>query len=274
MKDYEIKTEVRKNYAAVAVGNSGSDCSPSCCGAIDIASQVSSKLGYSKDEIEGVPEGAIMGLGCGNPTAHAELKPGDYVLDLGAGGGFDCFLAAKKVGKEGKVIGVDMTPEMIAKARANTETEGYDNVEFRLGEIENLPAPDNFFDKVISNCVINLSTDKARVFNEIRRVLKPGGKFIISDIVLTQPLPEEILKSVSAYVSCIAGASLLEGYIDQIKEAGFNEVRILNKSEFSFDLIVSEPNLKDILGDQLASVLQNIGSNSPVVSITVSAVKD
>ncbi len=186
-------------------------------------------IGYSAEELQAIPEEARMGLGCGNPTALASLKEGEVVLDLGAGGGIDCFLAAIAVGKTGKAIGVDMTPEMLHRARDNARKGGYDNVEFRLGEIENLPVADNSIDAVISNCVINLSPDKARVFKEAYRVLKPGGRVMVSDMVLTRELPEDIKNSLAAYAGCVAGASLKEDYLATIAEAGFEDVEVLSE---------------------------------------------
>jgi arsenite methyltransferase len=178
-----------------------------------------------------VPEGANLGLGCGNPVALASLKKGEVVLDLGAGAGLDCFLAANKVGKTGKVIGVDMTPEMIDAARGNAQKNNYKNVEFRLGEIENLPVADNFVDVIISNCVINLSPDKPRVFQEAYRALKPGGRLMVSDMVLLKELPKAIKDSVEAYVGCIAGASMKDDYLKLIKDAGFKSVKAANAAE-------------------------------------------
>lgn len=198
----------------------------SCCSPADTMPVA---IGYSAEELQAIPEEARMGLGCGNPTALASLKEGEVVLDLGAGGGIDCFLAAIAVGKTGKAIGVDMTPEMLHRARDNARKGGYDNVEFRLGEIENLPVADNSIDAVISNCVINLSPDKARVFKEAYRVLKPGGRVMVSDMVLTRELPEDIKNSLAAYAGCVAGASLKEDYLATIAEAGFEDVEVLSE---------------------------------------------
>ena len=186
-------------------------------------------IGYSAEELQAIPEEARMGLGCGNPTALASLKEGEVVLDLGAGGGIDCFLASVAVGRTGKVIGVDMTPEMLHSARDNARKGGYDNVEFRLGEIENLPVADSTVDAIISNCVINLSPDKRRVFEEAYRVLKPGGRVMVSDIVLTGELPENIRNSLAAYAGCVAGASLKEDYLATIANAGFENVEVVSE---------------------------------------------
>ena len=204
-----IKDEIKDKYGALA-RTGGSCCGTgSSCGSSP-ASDASKKVGYSDDEISAVPDGANLGLGCGNPVAIASLRQGETVLDLGSGGGFDAFLAAKKVGPTGRVIGVDMTPEMIERATANAKAGGYSNVEFRHGDIEALPVDDNSVDVIISNCVINLAPDKSRVFAEALRVLKPGGRFMVSDTVMTRPLPEAIQKSVAAYMGCVSGALMKE----------------------------------------------------------------
>jgi ubiquinone/menaquinone biosynthesis C-methylase UbiE len=186
-------------------------------------------VGYAEGQLGAIPEGANLGLGCGNPTALASLKEGEAVLDLGSGGGIDCFLASNAVGPEGRVIGVDMTPEMISRARENARRGSYGNVDFRLGEIENLPVGDSSVDAVISNCVINLSPDKGRVFAEAYRALKPGGRMMVSDIVLTRELPEEIMNSVAAYAGCVAGASKKAEYLAKVKAAGFEDVEIVSE---------------------------------------------
>jgi SAM-dependent methyltransferase len=189
-------------------------------------------LGYSLEDLKSVPEGANLGLGCGNPVALASLKEGETVLDLGSGAGFDSFLAANRVGQSGKVIGVDMTPEMVETAQTNAKKNDYKNVEFRLGEIESLPVDNNTIDVIISNCVINLSPDKPQVFQEAYRVLKSGGRLMVSDMVLLQELPKAIKGSVEAYVGCIAGASLKDDYLKMINEAGFDNITVINESEY------------------------------------------
>jgi arsenite methyltransferase len=205
----EIRKVVRERYAKVVKQDSPC-CTPvkSCCGGTELIQDISLKIGYTKEELKAVPEGANLGLGCGNPVALASLKQGETVLDLGSGAGFDCFLAAGMVGNKGRVIGVDMTPEMVEKARDNARKGNYANVEFRLGEIETLPVADNSVDAVISNCVINLSPDKKKVFAETFRALKPGGRLMISDIVLLKELPAFIKNSVEAYIGCVSGAML------------------------------------------------------------------
>ncbi len=241
MKQDEIKNIVREKYGKIARQQS-SCCQPaaSCCCGGDDASNISKFIGYSNDDLAAVPEGANLGLGCGNPIALASLKPGEIVLDLGSGAGFDCFLAAQKVGDTGKVIGVDMTAAMIEKARDNARKGNYANVEFRLGEIEHLPVADNFADVLISNCVINLSPDKAQVFREAFRVLKPGGRMMVSDIVLLAELPEPIQKSIDAYVGCLAGALLKDDYLGKIRDAGFQQVEVVDETVFPIDLLIGD----------------------------------
>jgi arsenite methyltransferase len=226
----EIRREVRQRYAGLAKGgccSSAPSKQVSCCSNLqDPVEKRTFDLGYSKEEISKIPEGANMGLGCGNPTALASLKPGETVLDLGSGGGIDCFLAASAVGETGRVIGVDMTPDMVSKARENAEKAGLRNVEFRLGEIEHLPAKDRSVDAVISNCVINLSPEKDKVFREAYRVLKPGGRLAVSDIVAIAPLPDEVRKDLSLISACIGGAEGVESIKKMLEETGFEEVKV------------------------------------------------
>lgn len=231
VKHDEIRQAVREQYGRVAESD-GCGCGPSCCGSTPTAAGVLSQgLGYSAADTLHVPEGANMGLGCGNPQAIADLKAGETVLDLGSGGGFDCFLAARQVGETGHVIGVDMTPSMISKARANAEKGNYRNVEFRLGEIENLPVADGTADVIISNCVINLSPNKQQVFTEAFRALKPGGRLAISDVVAFAELPEEIKHDLALFTGCMAGASLISEVEAMLQAAGFQQIRILPKDE-------------------------------------------
>lgn len=241
MDEIQIKEKVRQRYAKVVLERTSCCGSPSsCCGEGSVQS-ISQLLGYSQEELSQVPEEANLGLGCGNPVALASLKEGEIVMDLGSGAGFDCFLAAKRVGPQGKVIGVDMTPEMVQKARQNAKEGGFGNVEFRLGEIEHLPAPDNSVDVIISNCVINLAPDKARVFREAFRVLKPGGRLMVSDIVLEGELPEAIRSSVAAYVGCVAGAMKKGDYLKAMEQAGFEDVQVVEQTGFSIDYLAQDP---------------------------------
>jgi len=231
----DVRQHVRESYAQVAeASNDGGCCGEvaSCCGVSDdaaINTLISTRLGYSEDDLANVPDGADMGLGCGNPRAIASLKLGEVVIDLGSGGGFDAFLAAREVGETGRVIGVDMTPAMISKARKNAEKGNFFHVEFRLGEIEHLPVPDNTADIIISNCVINLSPFKARVFSDTFRVLKPGGRLAISDVVATAVMPDEMKNDPMLHAGCMAGASLIDDLETMMKEAGFEQISIIPK---------------------------------------------
>jgi ubiquinone/menaquinone biosynthesis C-methylase UbiE len=261
MKKEEVRTIVRQRYAEVAK-KKGCCCSP-----------ISEDIGYSKNELESVPADANMGLGCGNPVALASLKEGETVIDLGSGGGLDCFLAAQKVGPSGRIIGVDMTPEMIDKARRNARKSKQKNVEFRLGEIENLPVADNTADIIISNCVINLSPDKHRVFNEAYRTLKPGGRLMISDIVLLKDLPKTVRDSAEAYVGCLAGAVLKHEYIASIEKAGFKDVQTVEETHFPIEYITSDSTVKKIMKEKKLQrkAVENLAD--AVASVKVSAIK-
>jgi SAM-dependent methyltransferase len=270
-QENEMKDFVKKIYGSIAKGKQKSCCSPvaSCS---PRACDVSQKAGYSKEELDSVPQEANMGLGCGNPVAIASLKEGETVVDLGSGGGLDVFLAAKKVGDKGKVIGIDMTEEMIKKAKENARKGRFTNVEFKLGDIEIIPLQDGFADCVISNCVINLAEDKQKVFNEAFRILKPGGRLMISDMVLTLDLPKKVLKSAEMYTSCIAGALKKEDYLDKIKNAGFKEIDIVKEdSVHLLEYIGSDEIVKNII-ENMSEEEINAVSNA-LVSIKISAKK-
>lgn len=243
MRKEKIKKFVKERYSKIAKENK--DCCPSCgCDAVE----QTKRIGYSQEDLGKIPKEAVMGLGCGNPTALADLKEGETVLDLGAGGGIDVFLAANKVGPKGFVIGVDMTREMINRANELARKSGYKNVEFRLGEIEGLPVEDNSIDLIISNCVINLSPDKLKTYKEAYRVLKPGGRILISDLVTEGKLPEEIRRSFEAWASCISGALEKKEYLNTIKKAGFKNISIVSQNTFY------EPGLDDKLVGKITSV--------------------
>jgi SAM-dependent methyltransferase len=265
-----VRAVVRERYATVAKGGEapigrgepqeekpqGSCCAPTCCGG---GASPSLKIGYSAEELAQVPDGADLGLGCGNPQAIASLTPGETVLDLGAGAGFDAFLAARGVGPEGRVIGVDMTAEMVSRARANAAHAGVRNVEFRLGEIEHLPVADKSVDIIMSNCVINLSPDKQGVFDEAFRVLRPGGRLAISDVVARAPIPEAIVKSVEALAGCVAGAAAIDDIKAMLAKSGFSDVRItVNEESRAF----------------IRDWLPGSGAEDYVVSAIIQAVKD
>ena len=264
MKEEKVRKVVRERYGKIAK----TETEPCGCG----CASTSQQIGYSKGELASVPQGADLSLGCGNPVALASLREGETVVDLGSGGGLDCFLAAKKVGEKGKVIGVDMTTEMLERARANGKRGGYKNVEFRLGEIENLPIADNTADAIISNCVINLSPDKQRVFKEAYRVLKPKGRLMISDMMLLKDLPEKVKKSVLAYVGCVAGADKKDDYLNKIKKAGFDQIEVVQEDHLP-EVMLSEPDVKEFVEEQKLTKQEIADISNAVVSIKVSATK-
>ena len=263
-----IRETVLKGYTDIAKGKSG------CCCGSSAPDKLAEAIGYTNEELEVLPDGANMGLSCGNPTALAQLKPGQVVLDLGSGGGFDVFIAARKVGATGRAIGVDMTPEMLGKARASismfTEKTGLSNVEFRLGEIEHLPVADSSIDVVISNCVINLSPNKQQVWNEIARVLKPGGEACISDLALKKLLPKEVLDSAAALVSCVAGAVPVDETIKMARQAGLVDIQIDEKA-YSIDVMAD---CNDPLYRQVKDSLpQGAKLSDYIISVNITAFK-
>lgn len=259
MDKKKTKKIVREAYGKIAQKQEGCGCGT--CG--PDTRQFAKSIGYSEEELKAIPDEANLALSCGNPTALASLKEGEVVLDLGSGAGFDCFLAATNVGPNGKVIGVDMTPEMIEKARDNAKKNGVENVEFRLGEIENLPVGDKSVDVVISNCVINLSAEKLRVFQEIYRVLKSGGRVAISDIALKKELPQKIQESIEAYVGCVGGAILVDEYKKIVEASGLKEVKITIKGSS----VCIDPNTKDPIGK---AILDGLGEGESLEGYVVS----
>ena len=274
MDQEKIKEKVREGYGRVAVENRSCCGAPSsCCGSSASIQSIGEMIGYSKEEMNQVPEGANLGLGCGNPVALASLREGQTVLDLGSGAGFDCFLAAKAVGDQGRVIGVDMTPEMVKKAWENAKKGGYRNVEFRLGDIEYLPVIDNSVDVILSNCVVNLSPNKPKVFAEAFRVLKPGGTFTLSDVVLLRPLPPALSNSAAAYLGCVAGASLKSEYLEMLSAAGFSEVQVVGESPFYVGEAAVDPVVQAIIEEAKLTPdkIKEVGES--IVSIKVVATK-
>ena len=245
MKEKEIKEAVKDRYSKIAVGEE-SYCS--CCSGVDLVIEQAKSAGYTTEDLKSIPEDAIVGLGCGNPTALAELKEGEIVLDLGSGGGIDVFLAANRVGDSGRVIGVDMTEEMVENAIKNAQEGKYDNVEFKLGEIENLPIENDSIDVIISNCVINLTPDKRVAYKEAFRALKPGGRILVSDLVIESEIPEDIKRSFQAWSDCIAGAMEKQSYLETIKETGFSNVEIVEQHYFT------EPNMDERLVGKITSI--------------------
>jgi len=271
----EIRRSVRKGYAKIAKGEV-----KSCCGGVEQedvccsgSKDRSRAIGYTESDLGSVPDGANLGLGCGNPIALASIKEGETILDLGSGAGFDCFLASHKVGKSGRVIGVDMTPAMLEKARANAKKGEYSNVEFRLGEIENLPVADGQVDAVISNCVINLSPEKMKVFREAYRVLKTGGRLMVSDIVLEKELPECIKDSVRAYIACVSGAESRGDYLKMISDAGFKDVMVVEESKFSIAGLLKDPEVQATIKELGLNADAVEGFAKGIISIKVSATK-
>jgi len=274
MEHQEIKKKVREGYGRVAMENRPCCGAPSsCCGSNASIQTIGEMIGYSKDEMNQVPEGANLGLGCGNPVALASLREGQTLLDLGSGAGFDCFLAARAVGEQGRVIGVDMTPEMVKKAWENAKNGGYSNVEFRLGDIEHLPVIDNSVDVILSNCVINLAPNKPKVFSEAFRVLKPGGKLTLSDVVLLRPLPPALASSAAAYLGCVAGASLKSDYLHMLAEAGFADVEVVGESPFYLGEAAADPVVQAIIAEAKLTPdeVREIGKS--IVSVKVVATK-
>jgi len=273
IKEKEIKRAVKEGYARIAKQATSYYASRSCCGCSDFSDEMSRKLGYTQEEILAAPPESNLGLGCGNPVALASPKEGEIVLDMGAGAGFDCFLASSRVGPSGKIIGVDITSEMVDKARANARKAGFTNIDFRQGDLENMPVADNYVDVVISNCVINLVPNKKMVFKEAFRVLKPGGRLAVSDIVLRRELPDFVKSSTEAYIGCLAGAIMKDEYLEIIRKVGFQRVSVVAESGFPLEsLICDTADLAKVNHPQISS--KQLGEMAEsVLSVKISAVK-
>jgi len=266
----EVREKVRERYGNVAKKTASGG---GCCGSSGAEVVMSQAVGYSPEELGAIPAEANLGVGCGNPTATAAIRPGDTVLDLGSGAGIDCFLAANATGPEGRVIGVDMTDEMLDRARANAARSGYTNVEFRKGMIEDLPVEDGTVDVVISNCVINLSPDKPKVFSEIFRVLKPGGRMVISDIVVKEPLPDAVRNSIEAYAGCIGGAMQADEYLELVRQTGFSEVVEQSRASYG-DILTGDEEAVCCLGEEIGVSASDVRHwASSVLSMKVRATK-
>ncbi len=266
----DIRETVRERYGRIATtqdSNCGCGCGP------QESSDMSLEIGYTREELASIPDAADLGVGCGNPLALAEIEAGNTVLDLGSGAGIDCFLASERVGERGWVIGVDMTDEMLERARRNAEQGGYSNVEFRKGEIEALPVGSDSVDRIVSNCVINLSPDKSKVFGEAYRVLRSGGVLTVSDIVLAAALPAPIRDSVNAYVGCIAGALLRDDYLAAIRDAGFAKVEVVGEAAYASDALLDLPDVRELVAESRLSLEEARAAAESVVSIKVRAIK-
>jgi len=276
MNNEQIKQNVKSGYVDIVKRNTKKSFLPNifqCCDPKQIASDIGKKIGYSEEELKNVPEDANLGIGCGNPTALASIKKGETILDLGSGAGFDCFLASRETGETGKVIGVDITPEMVLQAQKNAEKGKYKNVEFKVGEIENLPIENNSIDLIISNCVINLSNQKERVFEEAFRVAKPNGRIMISDIILLNDLPDYVKNSVEGHIACLAGAVRKEHYIDAISKAGFENISIEKQASFPTELMLNDPIAQKIVRENNLSEKEIKDIANSIASISISAKK-
>lgn len=276
MDNEQIQQHVKSGYASIVKQNTKKSFLPNffqCCDPKEVAADIGKQIGYSEDELSNVPEYANLGIGCGNPTALASIKKGETILDLGSGAGFDCFLASRETGETGKVIGVDITPEMVAQAKKNAEKGNYKNVEFKVGEIENLPIESNSIDLIISNCVINLSKQKKQVFKEAYRVTKPTGRIMISDIILLNDLPEYIKNSIEGHLACLAGAVRKEDYLEAIIEAGFTEISVDKQSPFPIELMLNDPIAKKIVNENNLTETEVKEIANSIASISIRAIK-
>ncbi len=276
MSNKQIQENVKRGYSNIVKRNTKKPFLSNifhCCDHKEIANDIGKKIGYSEEELKNVPQDANLGIGCGNPTALASIKKGETILDLGSGAGFDCFLASKETGATGKVIGVDITPEMVAHAKKNAEKGNYKNVEFKVGEIENLPIENDSVDLIISNCVINLSDQKERIFKEAYRVAKPNGRIMISDIILLNDLPDYVKNSVEGHIACLAGAIRKEHYIDSISKAGFTNIRIDKQAPFPIELMLNDPIAEKIVREHNLTENDIKRIASSIASISISAKK-
>jgi SAM-dependent methyltransferase len=276
MNNEQIQKNVKSGYADIVKRNTKKSFLPNifqCCDPKEIATDIGKKIGYSEEELKNVPEDANLGIGCGNPTALASIKKGETILDLGSGAGFDCFLASRETGEMGKVIGVDITPEMVLQAQKNAEKGKFKNVEFKIGEIENLPVESNSIDLIISNCVINLSNQKERVFEEAFRVAKPNGRIMISDIILLKDLPDYVKNSVEGHIACLAGAVTKEHYIDAISKAGFENISIDKEAPFPIELMLNDPIAEKIVRENNLTEKEIKDIANSIASISISAKK-
>jgi arsenite methyltransferase len=276
MNNEQIQKNVKSGYADIVKRNTKKSFLPNffqCCDPREIATDIGKKIGYSAEELKNVPEEANLGIGCGNPTALASIKKGETILDLGSGAGFDCFLASRETGETGRVIGVDITPEMVALAQKNAKKGNYKNVTFKIGEIENLPIENNSIDLIISNCVINLSNEKEQVFKEAFRVAKSNGRIMISDIILLNDLPDYVKNSVEGHIACLAGAVRKEDYINAITKAGFTEINIEKQASFPIELMLNDPIAEKIVRENNLTEKEIKDIANSIASISISAKK-
>ncbi|MBK8517079.1 MAG: arsenite methyltransferase [Saprospiraceae bacterium] len=276
MNHQEVQNNVKRGYAEIVKRNTKKSFLPNifqCCDPRGMATEIGKIIGYSEDELKNVPEDANLGIGCGNPIALASIIKGETILDLGSGAGFDCFLASRETGDTGKVIGVDITPEMVTQARKNAKKGKYNNVEFKIGEIENLPVESDSIDLIISNCVINLSSQKEQVFREAFRVAKTNGRIMISDIILLKDLPDYVKNSVEGHIACLAGAVRKEDYMNAIRNAGFTEITIDKQAPFPIELMLHDPIAEKIVRENNLTDKEIKSIADSIASISVSAKK-
>lgn len=277
MDKEQFKTSIKTGYANILKQSTQNKLTTSlfqCCNPKDITKEVGRKIGYSDEQLTKVPENSNLGVGCGNPIALSSIKKGETILDLGSGAGFDCFLASEETGETGKVIGVDFTPEMVRQAKNNAKKGNYNNIEFKIGEIENLPIDDNTIDLIISNCVINLSNQKEKVFTEAFRVAKQGGRLMISDLVLLKELPDYILNSIEGHIACLSGTIRKSDYINAIEKAGFSNIKTDKEQPFPMELFLSDPLAKKIVTNNNLAEKEIKDIINSIASVSISATKN